>query len=297
MNKYIKEFINYLENEKNYSNLTCESYESDLIEYFSFFNMDINNITREDIKKYLMYLYDKKDTKSTVSRKISTLKSFYKFLELKNYNIKNPVYYITLPKKDKKLPNFVYYDELITLLENSKEGKFGSRNNLILELLYATGVRVSELVNIKLDDINFSNNTIRILGKGSYERIVPFGEYAKISLEEYINSLRRELTIKTKSEYLFVNKDGNKITERSIRKIINNVIEKSSIKTKISPHTLRHTFATHLLNEGCDLKTVQELLGHKHLSTTEVYTHVSNERLRSVYLSSFPRARENKNNK
>ena len=162
---------------------------------------------------------------------------------------------------------------------------------MILELMYASGVRVSELVNIKLSDIDFSRKQIRIMGKGSYERFVFYGEYASNALENYIYGLRKDLLKGKGSEYLILNKDGNKITTRGIAKIIDNIIKLAAIKTRVSPHTLRHTFATHLLDSGCDLRSVQELMGHKNINSTEVYTHVTSERLKDVYFKSHPRGR------
>ena len=197
---------------------------------------------------------------------------------------------IKLPKKVKKLPSFVNYSDLEEILKISSEHKFGSRNNLIIELLYATGVRVSELVNIKLGDINFSDKTIRILGKGNKERSVYFGEYAEEAMLDYINNLRCQLLDNKETDFLFLNKYGCKISDRSIRNIIEDIIKRSSVKMHVSPHTIRHTFATHLLTEGCDLKSVQYLLGHENLSTTQIYTHVTDEALRNIYLHSHPRA-------
>jgi integrase/recombinase XerC len=197
---------------------------------------------------------------------------------------------IGYPKKEKKLPKFVYYDELENIFEEAKKGKFGIRNSLIIELLYDTGVRVSELSNIKIKDIDYSNNSIRIMGKGSYERIVYFGEYAKNIIDEYLNNFRNSHLKNKIHEYLIINKNGDKITDRGIRKILDDILKGVSLKMHITPHSLRHTFATHLLENGCDIKVVQELLGHKHLSTTSIYTHVTNERLREVYLKCHPRS-------
>ena len=203
----------------------------------------------------------------------------------------NPMSNIKYPKKEKNLPKFVQYNELEEILEISKSGNYGIRNNLIIELMYSTGVRVSELINIKLNDIDMENKKIRILGKGSYERFVFFGEYTFNALKKYTNTLRKELLKGKTSEYLLLNKDGNQITTRGIAKIISQIIDKTAVKTKISPHTLRHTFATHLLDNGCDLRSVQEMLGHKNINSTEVYTHVTSERLKSVYFKSHPRSK------
>ena len=177
------------------------------------------------------------------------------------------------------------------MLDISKKGPLGLRNNLIIELMYNTGVRVSELVNIKLNDIDMDSKRIKILGKGSYERYAFFGEYAYNIIKEYINSLRLILLNGKTSNFLILNKDGNQITTRGISKIIDNIIKETSVKVKVSPHTLRHTFATHLLDNGCDLRSVQEMLGHKNINSTEVYTHVTSERLKNVYFQSHPRSK------
>ena len=288
--KLINDYLNYIKS-KNYSDLTVENYKKDLIEFSSFINKELIYIDKNDVKKYLKYLFDSNEKNSTVSRKISTLKSFYKYLKSESIISINPISTIKYPKREKNLPKFVQYNELEELINVSKNGKFGERNNLIIELLYSTGIRVSELVNIKLNDIDFENKQIRIMGKGSYERYVYYGDYTKDVLYEYINVLRKELLNNKSSDYLMLNKDGNQITTRGIAKIIDKLIKETEIKTKMSPHTLRHTFATHLLDNGCDLRSVQELLGHKSINSTEVYTHVTSERLKSVYFKSHPRGR------
>ena len=288
---YIDKFLSYIENDKNYSNLTIENYNEDLNDFEKFIKKDLAKTNKEDIKKYLIFLFDKNEKNSTVSRHISTIKSFYKYMLKEKYISKNPAINIKYPKKEKNLPKFVQYNELSEIIDVSKEGKFSERDNLIIELMYSTGVRVSELVNIKIKDIDESNCQIKVMGKGSYERYVFYGDYTKIALEKYMNNLRGELLKNKNSEYLILNKDGNKITTRGIAKIIDNIINRTSLKTKISPHTLRHTFATHLLSNGCDLRSVQDMLGHKNINSTEVYTHVTSERLKDVYFKSHPRGR------
>lgn len=290
-NLCINEFLKYLKDIKNYSDLTINSYSKDLEEFNYFINKDLLTINKNDIKIYLKYLFDKSNSSKTVSRKISTLKSFYKYYKAKGKISINPVSNIKYPKLDKNLPKFIPYNELENLIAVSTEGAFGERNNLIIELMYATGVRVSELVNITLEDIDFQNKQINICGKGSYERVVYYGLLADKTINKYINNLRKELLKGKENKYLILNKDGEKITTRGIAKIIDNLINKVSIKTKVSPHTLRHTFATHLLDNGCDLRSVQELLGHKNINTTEIYTHVTSERLKDVYFKSHPRGR------
>lgn len=291
--KYKNEFLKYLKEEKNYSDLTIIDYDEDLKEFLETVNKDVVLVEKSDIKKYLNKLFERDNKSSTISRKISSLKSFYKYLNLKGIMNYNPMSNIKYPKKEKLLPKFIQYNELEELLKVSKDGQFGDRNNLIIELLYDTGVRVSELVNIKLSDIDFDNKKIRIMGKGSYERFAFFGENGYIALKKYINGLRIQLLDNKQSDYLILNKNGVKITPRGVAKIIDSLIENTSIKLKISPHTLRHTFATHLLDNGCDIRSVQEMLGHKNINSTQVYTHVTSERLKEVYFRSHPRGRFN----
>jgi len=292
MKVILDNFYEYL-SLKKYSNNTIESYKKDLKQFEIYCkNKNIKDIDYDFIRTYLCFLYDKKYTSKSVSRHISSLKSFFKYL-MQNEIIKsNPMILISNPKVEKKLPNYINYNDLETILSiPDKNDVLGLRNALILELLYSCGVRVSELVNIKLSDIDFSNNRILILGKGNKERFVLYGNVCSKLLNDYITK-SRSLLIKENNEYLLLNKFGNKITDRAIRMIIEDVIKKSSLKLKVSPHTFRHTFATHLLNEGADLKIVQELLGHENISTTGIYTHVSNERLRKTYLDAHPRAKK-----
>ena len=197
-----------------------------------------------------------------------------------------------LPKKKKSLPTFLNYDDLEKVIDSSDYGDFGERNRLIIEMLYATGVRVSELVNIRISDIDFSEKMIRIHGKGNKERFVFYGEYCEEALNRYINNLRCKLSVKHNSDFLFLNKYGSKISDRSIRNIVSEIVKNTSVSMNVHPHTLRHTFATHLLAQGIDLKSVQFLLGHENLSSTEIYTHVTDEMLRNVYLHSHPRSEE-----
>ena len=286
--KELDRFCEYL-NSKGYSNLTIINYRKDLVQFLEFSKGKIN-VDYPFIRTYLQYLHNKKYTNKSIARHISSLKSFYKYLT-KNEIIKdNPCVLLTNPKIEKKLPNYINYNDLEVLFTiPNKNDILGLRNLLILELLYSTGIRVSELVNIKLSDIDFSNNRIFILGKGNKERYVLYGKICRDLLKEYLEKSRSKLN--KSSEYLLLNKFGNKITDRAIRMIIDDIVKKSCLKLNISPHTLRHTFATHLLNEGADLKIVQELLGHENISTTGIYTHVSNEHLRKVYLDAHPRAR------
>ncbi len=294
---HIYDFINYLINVRNYSENTTINYKLDLEEYIKFIelnNIKILNIKYEDISPYLAHLYNEKHySKSSVSRKISTLRSFYKYLYDNELIDKNPFLFISLPKKEKKLPRFVNYEDLALILNTPNiNTDIGIRDRLILELLYGTGIRVSELCNININDIDYKNKTIRIIGKGDKERIVLFGEYCEEILLKYINNNRNNLLNDKEHNILIVSNNGSKIGVSTVQKILSDILKSASIKKNITPHVFRHTFATHLLNEGCDILTVKELLGHSSLDTTQVYTHVSNEKLREVYLNTHPRAKK-----
>lgn len=293
MGKEIDRFIEYLKYQRNYSDFTCNNYKKDLNEYNSFIlNNKINykNMDYNEAKEYVIYLNKKNDAKSTISRKLSSLRTFYKYLVLNNKVESNPFLLVSSPKKEKRIPKFINYNNMEEILNvpNIKT-KEGQRERVILEVLYASGVRVSELVNIKLKDIDFSNKNILILGKGSKERLVSFGDYALEYINLYLKEGRNLLLDGVKSDYLIVGKKSEKLTTRRVEQIIDDIIKKTSIKLNITPHMFRHTFATHLLDNGCDLLVVQELLGHASLSSTEIYTHVSNEHLREVYLKCHPR--------
>lgn len=293
MEKYIDEFINYLKVQKNYSEYTRINYEKDLVEYNSFLNEKKYDFNKMDYKKcmdYLIFLDDKKYKKTSISRRLSSLRTFYKFLVLNNYTNTNPFLLISSPKKEKRIPKFINYsgiEEIFNVPDlNTIEGQ---RESVILEVLYGSGIRVSELVNIKLKDIDFDNKTILIFGKGSKERIVAFGDMAYDSMKLWINNGRKVYLDKRTSDYLIVGKNENNLSTRRIEQIIDDLIKRTSIKMNITPHMFRHTFATHLLDQGCDLIAVQELLGHESLASTEIYTHVSNEHLREVYYKCHPR--------
>lgn len=293
MEKEIDRFIEYLKYQRNYSDFTCNNYKKDLNEYNSFIlsnKINYKNMDYNEAKEYVIYLNKKNDAKSTISRKLSSLRTFYKYLVLNNKVESNPFLLVSSPKKEKKIPKFINYNNMEEILNvpNIKT-KEGQRVRVILEVLYASGVRVSELVNIKLKDIDFSNKNILILGKGSKERLVSFGDYALEYINLYLKEGRKLLLDGVKSDYLIVGKKSEKLTTRRVEQIIDDIIKRTSIKLNITPHMFRHTFATHLLDNGCDLLVVQELLGHASLSSTEIYTHVSNEHLRKVYLKCHPR--------
>lgn len=291
--RYLEEYLKYLKYERNYSEETINSYEEDLVEFFDFLNrenLDLLTIRYEDVRFFLMGLDEKKNKSTTISRKLSSLRGFYKFLINREYTNNNPFILIKTPRKEKKLPRFFYYNELEEMFDSIDiTTPLGQRNRLILEVLYASGVRVSELVNIKLKDIN--DEEIKVLGKGNKERITRIGDYAREILDLYLSDGYKELN-KNNSEYLFLNNNGKKLTTRGIRYILDEVIKNTNVKKKISPHMLRHSFATHLLNEGCDILSVQELLGHESLTATAIYTHVTTDRLKDVYFKTHPRAKK-----
>lgn len=292
--QYLEDYIRYLTYERQYSKYTVVNYESDILEFMDYLNSEGIELLKIDyslIRSYLSYLFNKKeDNNTTVSRKISSLRGFYKYLSNNGFIKNNPFRLVSLPKKSKHLPKYFYYNELEELFNIcDTKTPLGQRDELILEMLYATGVRVSELVNIQITDINEYDMTIKILGKGNKERIVAFGEYAKEALDLYLSDGRKFLNVKD-SNYLFLNHIGGHLTTRGVRDILNRIIKKTSLDKNISPHMLRHTFATHLINEGCDLLAVSELLGHESISATQIYTHVTTEHLKDVYFHTHPRA-------
>ena len=288
MEREVAKFLEYLSKELNFSSNTIISYRQDLADFFCFgekHKIDYKNLKREDVRKYLKYLDDCKLKNSTIARRISAIRSFYNYL-LSNGVVENNIFNnVRNPKLEKKLPNYLSYEELAIILDNiDMSTEIGVRNRLIIEMFYATGCRVSELINIKMSDINTTNKSIKIMGKGSKERIVYYGEYAEDYLNKYLNT-----GFNKGSKYLFLNDKKEKFSIQEVEQVIHKLIEHLAIKTHVTPHTLRHTFATHLLNNGADIKSVQELLGHASLNTTGIYTHVSNERLKEVYLKAFKR--------
>ena len=294
-NKELVEYLEYLKYQKNYSDYTIKSYKDDVLEYLNYLNREALNFKKveySDIRFYLMYLKDeKKDDNSSINRKLSSLRGFYKFMANEGIVKSNVFSLVNGPKKSKKLPRYFEYNELEELFKvPDTRNPLGQRDLLLLEMLYATGVRVGELVSIKVKDIDLNNRNILILGKGNKERFVQFGEYCEDILKEYLKDGRKILNSKD-SEYLFLNNNGGELTERGVRFILDKLIKQTGINKNISPHMIRHSFATHLLNEGCDLLTVQKLLGHESIKATQIYTHVTTDRLKEVYYHSFPRAK------
>lgn len=289
--KYIEEFVKYLKIIKKHSKYTLINYKKDLIELYDFKN-DLINFTEKDRDAYLECLYERNLNRNTISRKLSSIRTFYNYLEEEEKITKNIFKEIKNPKKVKALPKYASYNDLEKMFNVfDKEKVLDQRNSLILEMLYATGTRVGELVNIKLKDINSYEHSIRILGKGKKMRIVFYGSYCEDALNIYLNDGYKKLNTKN-SDYLFLNKNGGQLSERYIRIMIDKIVRKCEIKYHISPHTLRHSFATDLLNAGADLMTVKELLGHKSINTTSIYTHITSEQLKKVYSLTHPRSKE-----
>lgn len=294
MKDYILKFIEELMYEKKYSDHTISGYSKDLDIFLEYLNENdikrYSDVEYQDIRLFINYLFDLKYNNKTISRIISSLRSFFKFLKANDYIKSNPMLLVSNPKLEKKLPKYLNFDETEKLLNAFDDSKIGIRNTLILEMLYSTGIRVSEIINIKVNDISMEGKYIKILGKGSKDRIVYFGTRCFELINKYMNQCYSFLN-KDNLPYLFLSKKGKKISDRAVRKIVDDASQIVGIKLKISPHVLRHTFATHMLTDGADLRSVQELLGHENLSTTQIYTHLTNEKIRNVYLNAHPRAR------
>lgn len=289
-------FFQYLKVEKNCSPHTVISYQKDLTQFRQFLTREgISNyvmVTYGDVRLFLTELYQKKYARNTVARMVSSLRSFYRFLLREKQISNNPFAVVNLPKRDQRLPSFLYEEEMERLFRVSDvKTPLGQRNQAILELLYATGIRVSECCRLNVADVDFSLGTVLVFGKGRKERHVPIGSFALDALKRYIDNGRVHLIKEDETpDALFLNYRGGRLSDRSVRTVLKNIVDKASIHTHISPHKLRHTFATHLLNAGADLRSVQELLGHAHLSTTQIYTHVTKEKLRQIYITHHPRA-------
>lgn len=286
MNENLENYRNYLKYERAYSDNTVGAYMNDLNKYEEFLKKDILESDTEDLEKYLKYIKNLEST--TVAHKITSIKSYF------NYNIKrgivsvNPADKVSRPKLTKHLPEYLNEEEVGKLLDVEVKSPYDYRNKTILELLYSSGIRISELVNIKTPNYDSEECLIRIMGKGSKERIVPLGDYAVNIMNDYMNNYR-PLINKKHTDYVFINNRGDKISRQFIFKVIKKEALKKGIKKDISPHTLRHTFATHLLKNGADLRIIQELLGHENISTTQIYTHVTNNKLKSDYETYFPK--------
>lgn len=285
--KYIDEFIDYLRFEKKYSENTISSYKRDLNKINSYLKKDFIKLTKADIQKYIQDLSKNKNS-NTISRTISSLKSFYKFLEINKYTNTNPLTTIISPKTARKLPKVLSEEEVNKLLDINLNNDFDYRNKAMLELMYSSGLRVSELINLTVNDVDLKNSLVRIFGKGSKERIVPLNDYATEALNNYILYHRPKLFKQKENNYLFLNNHGNQMTRQGFFKTLKKIAKEKGIKSELSPHTLRHSFATHLLKYGADLRSIQELLGHSDISTTQIYTHITNEMLEKNYHEYHP---------
>lgn len=288
-------FVLYLQIEKNSSPHTIASYSRDLDDFIMFMKQhsidSFAAVSYVFVRSYLTFLHEQKLARGSVSRKLSSLRSFFRFLLREEEVVENPFTLTHTPKGGKRLPNFLYEEEMERLFASFDNQKpLDQRDLAIIELLYATGLRVSECTSLTIADLDFASETVLVMGKGKRERYVPIGYFAIRSLQTYLNDGRKKLLVNHDEKSLFLNYRGTKLSDRSVRNILLKRIESSALKTHISPHMLRHTFATHLLNNGADLRVVQELLGHEHLSSTQIYTHVTKERLKAVYNSHHPRA-------
>lgn len=285
----INEYIGYLVMEKKLSNNTCFSYYNDLSKLRLFLNKDLKEADSNDIHKFINSL---NESDRSIAHLVTSLKSFYKYLMINNKIKVNPVDLISSPKLSRKLPKVLNTSEVDKLLDIELLNDFDFRNKAMLELMYACGLRVSELVNLKITDLDLENNVVKIFGKGSKERIIPIGDYATVALKIYISEHRNNMLKNKASNILFLNNHGNPLTRVGFFKILKAIALKANIKKEFSPHTLRHSFATHLLDNGADLRSIQELLGHSSISTTQIYTHVSKGNIRNDYDNCHPHGKE-----
>lgn len=305
MEEYLNKFIEHLMYERNVSEHTLRNYRIDMAQFIDYIApeeqdgqrravniRDIDNIT---IREYLASLYQQKKKKTSIARKLATLRTFFKYLNREGIVDVNPARLVSSPRLEKKLPNHLSVEEVMRFIEMpDQETVLGKRDRAIMEMLYGAGLRVSELVNLNLTDIDYKNQSVRVKGKRRKERIVPFGKHALEAIERYLN-VRGELLAEANENErdplaLFLNYQGTRITTRSVGRMIDKYIKQCADLHHISPHALRHSFATHLLDAGADLRSIQELLGHARLSTTQQYTHVSMEKIIEVYDKSHPKA-------
>lgn len=297
---YRQLFIDYLKCHKNLSEKSLLSYAADLLHFFKYLESvaqitDIGRIAAKDVRQYLSHMYSSGYARNTIARRVICLRSFFRYLLQQGFIEKNPMSFIRTPKGVRRLPQFLYTHEINALLDEwSRNDALGMRDRAMLELFYASGLRIGEIVRINIGDIDFSLRSLLVKGKGKRERIVPFGRRAEDALRAYCEQARPQITgvlHPDRSEPFFVNHRGQRLTERGVYGIITKYLREISPTRSLSPHALRHTFATHLLDGGADLRSVQELLGHARLSSTQIYTHVSGEKIKAVYESTHPRAR------
>ena len=295
--QYIEEFKTYLSVEKNFSEHTLSAYCSDIVSYILWLNGEsCTGVNFDKLREYLHFIQRFDYKKTTIARKTASIRTFYKFMFREKYIDTNPALSLSAPKRPKPLPKFLTPEEVEQILNNVKiDTPAGYRNRVILELLWATGMRVSELSNLNFGDINLEENEIRVFGKGAKERIVLMSDRAKGYLKQYIDSVRQLIVVQgytTPSQEddspLFINNTGYRLQNKTIRKVINDTVEKIELPKKVTPHVFRHSFATKLIENGADLRVVQELLGHAGISNTQIYTHVSMKHMREVYENAHP---------
>lgn len=285
--RYIDEFLLDLKYAKNYSSNTIVSYQNDLSQFAEFIGIELDNVSGDDIKKYVRSLHKLKE--KSLARKLSSIRMFYDFMVKRRFMDASPMTGIDGPKIGKYLPDVLSVEEVDRLLDFTCDNDFSFRNRCILELLYSTGLRISELVSLKLENIVLDEALVKVMGKGSKERIVPLNDVALDYLEKYIKEVRPRMLKGVTTDDLFLNNHGKGLTRQAVFKVIKKRAEEIHLKKSISPHTLRHSFATHLLQNGADIRFIQELLGHAELGTTEIYTHIANETLKRDYDEYNPR--------
>lgn len=296
INRIVNEYLDYLKFQKNYSSLTIESYQRDIDEFVVYFIKEgieaFDEIKYQFLRGYLIYLHENELSPVTINHKLTSLRSFYRYLQKEEYVKDNPFLMVKSLKTQQKNPDVLFIDEMIELLDSiDVTTPLGRRNKAMLELMYASGLRCSEVVSLTIKQVDFKAQILLIHGKGNKDRYVPFHDYVAELLYDYIENDRKELMLVQRHEhdFVFVNKNGAKMTNRGIENIVNRVTQNYDPTKKIHPHTFRHSFATHLLQNGVDLRTVQELLGHENLSTTQVYTHITQQYLKDIYDETHPR--------
>ena len=292
INKEIYDYMNYLSLERQLSPNTIDGYRRDLEDFYKFVNKSYRIIFKEDIIKYIEYL-NKKVGPKTINRHIVSIKNYFKYLERNDLIKNNPMSDITGLKTPKKMPRVLSVEEVDKLLDIELKDAYDYRNKAMLELMYSSGLRVSELLNLTINNIDFDMNLVRIFGKGSKERIVPISEVATKYLFEYINLYRNTLIKNKVTDIIFLNSRGYKLSRQGFFKILRQIALEKGINREISPHVLRHSFATHLLNNGADLRSIQTMLGHENIETTQIYTHVSNNYVKQNYDEAHPRSKRN----
>jgi integrase/recombinase XerC len=295
MQQIFNQYVNYLEAERNASPYTIRNYTTDLLDFFGFLKSQkigsLHEVDKQVIRDYLSYLLEQGFVKVSIARKLSAIRSFYRYLMREEIVTTSPVADTSSPKLDKRLPGFLSQKEVLELISAPDlSTPQGQRDRALLELLYASGLRVSELVNLDIDKVNLDANEIRVWGKGSRERVVLMGRPAAAAIVAYISQGRAKLLGGKRNPALFVNRSGRRLVERRVQRILEKYSAAAGINRRVHPHMLRHTFATHLLDGGADLRVVQQLLGHADLSTTQIYTHVTKSQARKVYLSAHPMA-------